>query len=695
MSRALVYFFTFIFLLQFYGFSSEKVSIDSLRTLLKQEIPDTERVHTLYTLGWELRNSEPLTSIAYMTQSRDLAIKTGYKKGIRDGYSGLGILNGIQGNYKEALAMLNRALETTLEMNDTTTLGSANGNIGLVYYHLGAYTKAIEYYMRAVKAHEAAGDLNGLSSVYNNLGNLYTQNKDFKMGMKYHDKSLKIRLKLNNKAGIATSYGNIGNCYESIKEYEKALDYYNKAVSIQEKLGNEHALSINYGNIANIKYLLKDYENALKLYTTTLKVREKLNDQNGISVAHTGIGRILTELGRYDEAERNFKEAIAIAKKIGAKEEEKDAYNGAANCYYRQHKSDLALKNFLIYDSLNTELVNSYNAKQAADMQANLDIERQQNEISQLKKDADITNLTLKSQRIGIILSVVGLFSVAVILFFVYRNYKDKKKTNALLVEKNSIIEQRSKEVIDSINYAQKIQAAILPSEVDFKKILPDSFTLLKPKDIVSGDFYWIADRGEEVFYATADCTGHGVPGGFMTMLGSSFLNEIINERGVRQPAIILDMLRDKIIAALKQTGASGENKDGMDIVVCRLNKKDGQLAFASANNSLYHVSGGQLKEYKADKQPIGYYHDGTKPFTQQELQLGKGDSVYTFSDGYADQFGGGKGKKFKYSQLKDVLLANSVLSMQEQKRMLDLKIEEWKGNLEQVDDILVIGVRL
>jgi tetratricopeptide (TPR) repeat protein len=684
-----------ICLVAFPAFSAGKVNVDSLRNLLKQNLPDTQRVKTLYSLAWELKSKLPEESITLMSESRDLAEKINFKKGIRDGYTGLGVINGIQGNYKQSLPQLTKALELTKELGDPKGMGSANGNLGLVYFHLGAYTKAIEYYMESIKGYEVVHDSDGLSSVYNNLGNLYTQNKNYEQGMQYHNKSLEIRLKANNEKGIATSYGNIGNCYESIRQYDKALEYYNKAVALQEKAGNVHALSINYGNIAHVKYLMRDFDNALKLYREVLDVRKKLNDQTGISVACNGIGLILTRQKKYNEALPYFKEAIDIATRIDAKDETKDAYYALAMCLNESGKHEAAIRNFLIYDSISHELVQSYNAKQAADMQANLDLEHQEHEITQLKKDADITNLTVKSQRIGIILSAVALLSVAIILFFVYRNYKDKKATNSLLVEKNNIIEQRSKEVMDSINYAHKIQEAILPSEEDFKKILPQSFTLLKPKDIVSGDFYWIADKGEEVFYATADCTGHGVPGGFMTMLGSSYLNEIINERNVRHPGMILDILRDKIIAALKQTGASGENKDGMDIVVCRLGKSDQRLAFASANNSLYHVSDGKLAEYKADKQPIGYYHDGTKPFTQQEIQLKKGDSVYTFSDGYADQFGGDKGKKFKYSQLKDVLLSNSERPLHEQKELLNSAIENWKGNLEQIDDILVIGVRI
>jgi tetratricopeptide (TPR) repeat protein len=696
------YFASFLFLLTYPALAENPGKIDSLKTVLSQTIPDTVRVNTLYLLGYDLRISDYSKSMELLNQALDLSKKINFKRGLRKSYGGLGIVNGMHGNYKEALFLINKTIEINSELHDTSGLGSNYGNLGVVYFHLGNYNKAIECYMKSLKFHQIMKDEDSQCSSYNNLGNLYTQNNNIQEGLKYHEKALKIRIRLNDRNGMATSYGNIGNCYEKMGKWDEALSYFYKALEFKKESDNEIGMAVNYGNIAYVKYMLKDYDNALPLYTKALDLRKKLNDKQGMSVAYTGVGNILVELKRYDEAIKNLQAGLKISLEIESKDDQREAYQALANCYYRQKKYKESSGYFLTYDSLNTELNKSYNAKQAADMQANLDIEFQQNEILQLKKDADITNLTLekqsvdiKYQRVGIILSVVALLSIGIILFFVYRNYRDKKKNNALLMEKNSIIEQKNKEVIDSINYAKKIQRAILPSERDFKKIIPESFALLKPKDIVSGDFYWIVEEGDEIFYAAADCTGHGVPGGFMTMLGSSFIHEIIVEKKMKEPAVILDLLRDRIITALKQTGASGENKDGMDIVLCRLNKKTNRIVFASANNSLYHISNGMLKEYKADKQPIGYYHENTKPFTQHELQLNQGDSVYTFSDGYADQFGGHHGKKFKYSQMKEILLKNYGLSMDKQKEVLNAVIEEWKGSFEQIDDILVIGVKV
>lgn len=260
---------------------------------------------------------------------------------------------------------------------------------------------------------------------------------------------------------------------------------------------------------------------------------------------------------------------------------------------------------------------------------------------------------------------------------------------------KHEIIEEKNKEITDSINYAKRIQSALLPSENDLKNIFPESFILFKPKDIVSGDFYWMTKTENYFFYATADCTGHGVPGGFMSMLGCSFLNEIIVENKIHEPAEVLNRLREKVIHALKQTGSSGENKDGMDIVLARINHTKNEMTYAAANNEFYLIRNGEMQFFAPDKQPVGFYSEQQKPFSQKTIELLPEDSIYTFTDGYADQFGGEKGKKLKYKNLEQLLLVNHKHPFEQQKSEYDLFIEKWKGELEQNDDICLIGIKI
>ena len=322
-----------------------------------------------------------------------------------------------------------------------------------------------------------------------------------------------------------------------------------------------------------------------------------------------------------------------------------------------------------------------------------------------------------KRQRYVIFSVITGLILVMVFSFFLYRRFKITQKQKAVIeLQKNHAEEQREiittqkhlvdekqKEIVDSINYAKRIQQALLKEEEHVSEHLPKHFVLFKPKDIVSGDFYWALEKQGYWYLAVADCTGHGVPGAFMSMLGIAFLNEINAGEKLLSTSEILDQLREKVMKELNQTGADRDSKDGMDISLARieltpLSFGEGQgvrLQWSGANNAMYHFTNGILKETKADKQPIGY-HPMMNPFTEHNFTLQKGESIFLFTDGYADQFGGSKKKKFLYKRFEEMLQANATLSMEEQKNALNKAFDDWKGaDMEQIDDVCVIGVRV
>jgi serine phosphatase RsbU (regulator of sigma subunit) len=274
------------------------------------------------------------------------------------------------------------------------------------------------------------------------------------------------------------------------------------------------------------------------------------------------------------------------------------------------------------------------------------------------------------------------------------------EERTAEVVHQKKIIEEKNKDITDSINYAKRIQEAILPAKEIKYRIFPDSFVFFQPRDIVSGDFYWFSEKNGKKIIAAADCTGHGVPGAFMSMIGNAFLNEIVNEKGINKPSAVLDQLKINIITSLNQSATAeteGNKKvnDGMDIALCALDEQNGLLEFAGANNPLWLVRNGACIEFKADKQPVGLHSAESKPFTLHSIPVQKGDTFYVFTDGFADQFGGSKGKKFKYKQMQELILSMQDKKMSEQEKILEQTINNWKGFMEQVDDILVIGVRI
>lgn len=314
----------------------------------------------------------------------------------------------------------------------------------------------------------------------------------------------------------------------------------------------------------------------------------------------------------------------------------------------------------------------------------------------------------LGMQRIILIMALVVLILILGIAYVLYRNSVQRKKSIQELSEQHTIVSTQKDqiekilfELTDSIRYALRIQTAVLPSEQTIRGTIPgDFFVMYKPKDIVSGDFFFVDRRGDWTLVAVADCTGHGVPGAFVSMLCISLLNEIVKQQEITRADIILNELRDKVIHSLQQKGIQGEQMDGMDISLLLINNKTYKCHWSGANNPLYIVSSKskKLEELKPDKRPIAIYPDMSE-FTNHEMVANKGDIFYLFTDGYSDQFGGERGKKFMSRNFKNLLAENSHKPMSEQGKILDTTIEEWKAaygeGLEQVDDITVLGIRI
>jgi serine phosphatase RsbU (regulator of sigma subunit) len=294
---------------------------------------------------------------------------------------------------------------------------------------------------------------------------------------------------------------------------------------------------------------------------------------------------------------------------------------------------------------------------------------------------------------------MVALAGLSLIIFIILFREKQLQQTNKILEEKvrerTAELAAQKQEITASIEYAGRIQLAMLPMEEHFRESFSDYFIYFKPRDIVSGDFYWIGEDDRSIFFTVADCTGHGVPGAFMSTMGISTLNEIIANNRNLQADTVLNLLRDKTMRALHQTGKIGEAADGMDVAFCVLNKNRKMLQFAGAFNPLIIFQGGELREFRADRMPIGIHYGGEKPFTNHVITVNRGDTLYIFSDGYVDQFGGPDGVKFKMANFRNLLKEIYYRPMIEQRNILENEFEKWRGSGPQVDDITIIGIRI
>ena len=364
---------------------------------------------------------------------------------------------------------------------------------------------------------------------------------------------------------------------------------------------------------------------------------------------------------------------------------------------YKQKKDyNKSLEFYKKYTEIKDRQFTEESRKIITEMQTKYESEKKEQEIRLLNNEKKLQESTIKRQNMLILTFILGFMVVVVFVILLKRENNAKQRAFRELEIKNKLISKHKQEIEDSIIYASRIQQAVVPSMDLAKKILPDNFIYWKPRDIVSGDFYWFSKVGKKVIIVAADCTGHGVPGAFMSMLGVSFLTEIVGKYGEDTRAnLTLNSLRSNVKKMLKQRGEKDEAKDGMDISLCVLDLENDVLQFAGAYNPLYLIRNGELIVYKADKMPIGIHIFEKESFTNHEIQLQKGDTFYIFSDGYVDQFGGEKGRKFMVKPFKELLLEIQDKSMDEQKAILDDVLTHWMKGFNQIDDILVIGFRI
>ncbi|MGD9993780.1 MAG: DUF2225 domain-containing protein [Salinivirgaceae bacterium] len=608
-----------------------------------------------------------------------------------------------KGNLRQALSGFLEAELLFLDENNAPGLANTYNKLGLINISQADFPTALDYFIKSLTLKEQNNDTLGIADTYSNIGNALFELNDTDQALNYYFKSLEMDKKQLNESGMAKTLMNVGLVYKENFEYEKAMDYYNQSLTIHKKNNNQHEIATCYSNLALIYQETGNDTKALEFYKLALDIYEQTGAKMGIASVLSNLGYLYSLNEDYSTAISYLKDAMRIAQEINAiplieiiSQSLSDAYQRIGN--YRE-----AYNYHLLYKAMYDKLNNDENARQFTQMEMTYEFEQQKKELEFRQQQKELEHQAeLKRQRLILQFSLAGAFFLAVFLVFVYRSYQQKQRDNKLLQEqKKAIEEQRDKidkqnqDITDSIHYARRIQTALLPPDNLLDKLLPEYFILYKPRDIVSGDYYWASEKNGKTVLVAADCTGHGVPGAFMSMLGISFLNEIIQRETELSCSNILNKLRENVIISLRQTGKVGEAKDGMDLTIIIIDKNTQTLQYAGAYNPLLLIRQGELVQYKADKMPIGISDKRESTFTNQEIQLQKNDTLYMFSDGYVDQFGGPDNSKFKSKPFKELLLSIQSKSMEEQQLVLDQTIEGWKGNTEQIDDILVVGIRI
>jgi len=660
-----------------------------------------------------------------------------------------------QGDISKAFEYFNKSLPIQEEIDDKLGMAGSLLNLGMIFRQQGNIPKALEYYHRALKLQILIDNKSGIATSYNNIGFVYDSQGEYLKAYEYYNKALNINFLLKDKSSIAICYTNIAFLYSFHNElffngskdecmrngHIKAIEYLNKSIKLQEEINDKSGIASSLNSLGSLYETFGDpycsestdecYEHgqkkALDLYTKSLVLRQEINNKVGITISYECLSSLLLKQNKIGEAFRFADLSLQTAKELGYPENIQNAAILLKKIHEKKGEYKEALEMHELYIQMRDSIINQENRKATYKKQFQIEYEIQfaKDSITHITKEKEEKykhEKAISEQRMYTIGGLIGFILMIFVAFISYRAFKNKKKANILLEQKNieiyqqkeeissqrdeiesqrdlvtiqkEEIEEVHKEVTDSINYAKRIQEAVLPISELSRSVLGEHFVLFKPKNIVSGDFYWTTKIENQLFVAVADCTGHGVPGAFMSMLGISFLNEIVQKQEIKKANQILNILRMEIINALQQKGLDGEQKDGMDISLLIVNSDTHECQWAGANNPLYIIAKGELTELHGDKMPIAIYPT-MKDFTNHGFVLQKGDRIYMFTDGFADQFGGPQGKKFKYKPFKELLTKNTSRPMSEQQSVLMETFLNWKGKLDQVDDVLVLGIKI
>ncbi|MGZ3932369.1 MAG: SpoIIE family protein phosphatase [Bacteroidia bacterium] len=581
------------------------------------------------------------------------------------------------------------------KLNDQRTLALIYINKSVSYRELAKNDLALDYSLRAVNLSEKNRDSAVIGAAYLNLG-AFQHTNNVGLAEKYYLKALEIFKALKDVKNEYKTLGNLSDIYHITKCYDLAYNCLQQSIALRKKDGNMQAIGVGYYLLA---FNLSDEnvpQRAIPVLDTAIHYLQKAGDNFYIFQSLILKAEVLNKLKKYESSNALLLPLISDSIVRDNIDILLGSYHTLSLNFEALQNSPMALKYSRLEKQYSDSLYKINNINNLNEMQEKFETVKKEQKIELLNKEKIISESEIGKQKIIRNTFIVGSLLFLAFIFICLRIIYLLRQSKTQVSNQKELLEHKNKEIIDSFNYAHRIQEALLPHKELLKKNLSDHFVLFRPKDIVSGDFYW-ASRLKNGNFAivTADSTGHGVPGAFMSLLNISFLNESINGKNLTDPGEILNNTRSLLIDSLSRDGQNDGRKDGMDCTLCVFDFKNNMLHYAAANNSFCIVRTNELIVLPADKMPVGRSPKESEPFVTKKMPLQKGDMVYTFTDGYADQFGGPKDKKLMVANLKQFLLRNSALPLSGQNTLLQQNFDTWKGSNEQVDDVLVIGIKV
>ncbi|TAH31416.1 MAG: hypothetical protein EAZ06_00385 [Cytophagales bacterium] len=728
--------FLFISLIQNY-LLAQKTSKDSLELLLnKDNRSENEKARRLLIMSKSILDNSTERALLYAQQALLIAEKSNFNTGIGEGLIQIAKAYYALERYQKALEYFIRSAQFFKEKNDNRGEAIALRLIGRTYNNLGNYQQALTQYQESIKLFEKVNAKQEIALSLNWIGETYFNATNFNLAKDNYDQALKIATDLDDKLLIAICQTNLGEWYVGKKLLNSGLEYYKKSEENFRKIANSpRELARTLIGKANV-YNLTGYSSndVLVLYLEAKKLYEKAHYNEGIAVSYLGIGDVYMRIKTFPKAIEHYSQSLKTAKELNSKKLIRDSYQKLAQAHEANNSQLLAFQNFKLFKAYHDSLYNESEVFAFSDIQSRLgyDIKDRESKIQKeiIAAKAEREKIENKQRqelernvRLQFLINIVSFLSLVLVGGFLYVVYKSRKdirlrneelrnrnlqiqqqkteletKSN-LLEEKSNQLERTYIKITDSIRYAETIQQSILPPDDKIQQILTEYFIISKPKDIVSGDFYWVAKIDKYKFVAVVDCTGHGVSGGLMTMIGHTLLNEIINQQHIYSPAQILSLLNEGLGNIIER---QTENiAIGMEVALCRFEtlEKSVQLVYAGAKRPLWIVETNtnqvlQLLEISGTSEAIGFAGSREKHYQNQELNLKNGSNIYLASDGYADQ-ANPKKKRIGSTQLKELLRSFADLPLNEQKNKLEKTLQDHQQTATQRDDITLMGIKI
>lgn len=683
-------------------------------------IKDSSIVKDLNTESGRLAFSESERAELLARHALKISSKIEYYKGKVESY--LSITN--------AKLQLNQQDSAMYYVNLAETLAKKRGLVhlevkcierrGSVHVHKEEYDLATKAYFDAIKKGSKLGEKETITS-YTNLSVVFKKLGNIERSREYSTKAYNLGKKHRDTASMVNALNLLGLADKNQDKFDSALKYYLEGLELARAINHLERQSQILYNMSNVFFAQEKYDEGFRYFNESIEISKSNGSYLSTAISFHSLAYNYYEMEMVKKSNEIADSALHYALLSGNYEMITQAYAMKAEISYALMKDEDAYINmglaYIYKDSMNLAQLNE--AALSAEDAFNRERQHIKDSLFRLQKQLEIESRDkINAQRLKSRDTLIWIFAIVIILaliggYFLIKNNRLIKSQNELVNSQKEEIQLQHSEITDSINYAKRIQEAMINKQSEWSKISPQHYIFFRPKDVVSGDFYWAYNKGDHSIWAVADCTGHGVPGAFMSMLGFGFLNEIIIEGDILDPSAILNNLRNKIISALGQQDEN-QSRDGMDISICTWNKKTNELTYSGANNPLWIIrhnssekpsnvkrvttienSALELLEIEPDKMPVGYTGTKTASFTKKTMQLYSGDVIIQLTDGFADQFGGERGKKLKYAPLKRALLESQAIQVSAQIEAISKLFDEWRGDLEQVDDVCLVAVKV